>query len=42
MPQQVREQLTVHLVRDVAEVLELALEPATTAATTRTQRPAAA
>ena len=29
VPEQVREQLTVHLVSDVAQVLELALEPAT-------------
>jgi ATP-dependent Lon protease len=32
VPEQVREQLTVHLVSDVAEVLELALEPAESAA----------
>ena len=29
VPEQVREQLTVHLVSDVAQALELALEPAT-------------
>jgi ATP-dependent Lon protease len=28
LPEQIREQLTVHLVRDVSQVLELALEPA--------------
>jgi ATP-dependent Lon protease len=28
VPEQVRDQLTIHLVKDVAEVLELALEPA--------------
>ena len=28
VPQQVRDQLTVHLVSDVAQVLQVALEPA--------------
>ena len=32
VPEQVREQLTVHLVSDVGEVLELALEPTAPAA----------
>jgi len=32
LPAQVRDQLTVHLVRDVSQVLELALEPAAAAA----------
>ena len=32
VPEQVREQLTVHLVEDVAQVLELALEPAASGA----------
>jgi ATP-dependent Lon protease len=40
VPQVVRDQLTVHLVSDVAEVLELALEPA--AAARQADRPAAA
>jgi ATP-dependent Lon protease len=30
VPESVREQLTVHLVGDVREVIDLALEPATT------------
>jgi ATP-dependent Lon protease len=38
VPEQVREQLTVHLVSDVAQVLELALEPA---AASRSAEPAA-
>ncbi len=33
VPEEVREQLTVHLVSDVAQVLELALEPAAAAST---------
>jgi ATP-dependent Lon protease len=33
VPEQVREQLTIHLVKDVSEVLELALEPAASEAT---------
>jgi ATP-dependent Lon protease len=32
VPEQVREQLTVHLVSDVAQVIELALEPPAVAA----------
>ncbi|HEX8935456.1 MAG TPA: S16 family serine protease, partial [Pseudonocardiaceae bacterium] len=32
VPESVREELTVHLVADVREVLQLALEPASTAA----------
>jgi ATP-dependent Lon protease len=39
VPEQVREQLTVHLVSDVAQVLELALEPA---AASGAREPAAA
>lgn len=34
VPESVREELTVHLVADVRETLELALEPAATAANT--------
>jgi ATP-dependent Lon protease len=41
VPEQVREQLTVHLVSDVADVLELALEPAATAAGAEHARAAA-
>jgi ATP-dependent Lon protease len=36
VPQEVRDQLTVHLVSDVSQVLELALEPAAGASSATT------